>query len=127
MSALELRVLEERYAVCRLAADDPVPRGLLEGRFASVTRTPDELSVVCAESRAPQAGRREIGFRCLEVVGPLDFSLTGILASLTTPLAAAGIGVFVISTFATDYLLVREPDLATTTTALARAGHRVLD
>jgi hypothetical protein len=123
--AVELRVLEGRYAVCRLAPDDPVPAGLLEGRFGSVTRTGAELSIVCAESRAPRGPRRETGFRCLEVVGPLDFSLTGILSSLTSPLAAAGVAIFVLSTFDTDYVFVRESQLAAAIRALTGAGHRI--
>lgn len=88
---------------------------MLEGPFASVTRTADELSVIVEASRVPQGVRAEGPFATFMVEGPLDFALTGILARITAPLAAADVPVFVASTFDTDYVLVRDihADLAT--------------
>lgn len=93
------------------------------GSFTSVTRTPEELSVVCSQDAVPEAVTAERGWRCLVVAGPLDFALTGIAASLAAPLADAGISVFFVATFDTDYLLVKEDRLADATAALERAGH----
>ena len=117
----ELRVLPGRYAICRLAADGAVPVS-----FFSATRTPDELSIVCLEAQAPEGAKAENGWRALQVIGPLEFSLTGILAAIAAPLAAAGISIFAISTFDTDYVLVKEENLTKSVEALTAAGHRVL-
>ncbi len=122
---LKLFVLPESCAVCRLAADSPVPPWADCGGFASITRTAEELSIVCDVARVPAGVRREGGWRCLKVEGPLDFAMVGVLASLVAPLADAGVSVFAISTFDTDYLFVREGDLVAATAALRRAGHQV--
>jgi uncharacterized protein len=120
-----LILLEERLAVCRLEPDAPVP-AWARGGFVSVTRTPEELSIVCAESALPEdAPRAELGWRVLQVAGPLDFELTGILSSISQPLAEADVPLFALSTYDTDYVLVREPDLERAVEALEGAGHTV--
>ena len=131
---LELRVLPGVFAVCRLAPDADVP-GLLRHTtasppvpadgFLSVTRTQDEVSVVCAEDAVPAGAEVQRGWRGLQVVGPLDFALTGIAAALTAPLADAGVSVLPIATYDTDYLFVREEALAAAVEALEGAGHTV--
>jgi hypothetical protein len=106
----ELVLLPEALAVCRLDPDAPIPAWALEGALVSVTRTPQELSIVCSEAQLPAGGsgiRVERGFRAFQVVGPLDFALTGLLSALLAPLARAAIPVFVLSTFDTDLILVR--------------------
>jgi hypothetical protein len=121
-----LRVLAERYAVCRLAAGATVDPSLFEREeLAVLARAPGELSLVCRESLRPPGAAAETGFRALGVVGPLDFSLVGVLAGLTGVLAQAGISVFAISTYDTDYLLVRETSLARALEALRTAGYAV--
>lgn len=121
--ALVLDVLPVRLAVCRLPADAQVPVWAQQGRgFVSITRTEEELSIVCAAEGVPAGFRQEGPFRALKVRGPLDFSLTGIMARLTRPLADATIAVFVLSTFDTDYLLVRESSLRAAAAALRQAG-----
>lgn len=125
--ALSLQVLDGTYAVCRLPADSAVPKWAEGGRLASVTRTPDELSIVCSDETLPPEVKAERGWRALSVQGPLDFNLAGVLAGLTTPLANAGISVFSISTYDTDYLLVRATDLERTVRVLEAAGHRVVE
>ena len=122
-----LTVHSARFAICRLAPEAALPAWVAgaEG-FTSVTRTVAELSIVCPEERVPDGIRREDGWRLLEVHGPLDFALTGILASLTTTLAEAGVSIFALSTFDTDYLLVREMALSAAVAALCAAGHRVI-
>jgi uncharacterized protein len=121
---LDLRLLPEKLAVCRLDAGDESPLRARSGLF-SVTRTADELSVVCPEEDAPAGAEVSRGWRALEVQGPLDHTATGILASIATPLADAGVPLFPLATFDTDYVLVREPDLDSAIDALTAAGHRV--
>ena len=129
MSAL--RLLPGRFAVCRLAADEAIPGWIpgwaTGGPFSSVTRTAGELSIVCVEGLAPEGTKCECGWRSFQVAGPLDFSLTGILAAIATPLAGAGVSIFAISTFDTDYVLVKEENLAKAVEALGAAGHKVTD
>lgn len=122
---MRLSVHPERYAVVRLDPDDDVPAWAEVGAVSSVTRTASELSIVCVEAAVPTEASAERGWRMLEVAGPLAFTLTGVLSSLTVPLAAAEIPLFAISTFETDYLLVREPNLARAAAALRDAGHAV--
>jgi len=117
-------VLPDRFAVYQLAAADPVPPWA-GGAFVSVTRTVDELSVVCAEGLAPAGTACQPGWRFFQVEGPLDFSLTGILAPIASPLAAAGVSIFALSTFDTDYVMVQDAGLAKAIDALRAEGHRV--
>ncbi len=113
------------YCVCRLEpGGDPGPRP--EGAdLYSVTWTAEEISVVCTTDLAPEGGQIEGPFAALRVAGTLDFSITGVLSGLTTSLAAGGVSVFAISTYDTDYLLVREKDLERATAVLVAAGHSV--
>jgi len=97
----------------------------MSGSFVTVTRTADELSVVCAEDAVPAGVRTQGGWRCLRVAGTLDFALVGVLAALLGPLAEAGVPVFCVSTFDTDYLLLQDADLPRAAAALTAAGHRV--
>jgi hypothetical protein len=122
---LPLRLLPERFAVCRLEPGRAIPEPSRQASFFSVTCTPEELSIVCREADAPPGARQQTGFRAFRVEGPLDFSLVGVLESLLTPLAAAEIPVFAVSTYDTDYVLVREGDLEKARLALAGAGHDV--
>jgi hypothetical protein len=122
-----LKVLGGRYAVCRLAPDAPPPGWVFhaEARIYSVTRTPEEMSVVCAEDDVPPSvDRCERGWRLLLLAGPIPFETTGVLAALVGPLASAGISVFALSTYDTDALLVREHQLERALEVLART-HRV--
>jgi len=122
---LDLTLLPERLAVCHLEPNEDVPRWAFRSPMSSVTRTDRELSIVCPEAAVPPGIRAERGFRVLEVSGPLDFALTGILASLLDPLAEAGVSVFAISTHDTDYVLVRDESVPRALEALRRAGHRI--
>ena len=126
MRTLSLTLLPDRLAVCRLDPGSALPEAP-EGRcnLWSVTRTAEEISVVLPEEEARPGWRVEPGWRVFQVAGPLEFGLTGVVASLTRPLADAGVPVFVLSTFDTDYLLVKEPDLDRAREALAGAGHQL--
>jgi hypothetical protein len=123
--SLALTLVPGRLAVCRLDPDAMLPTWA-GGAVTSLTRTREELSVVCSEDAVPDDVRAERGFRCLSVAGPIDFALTGVLAALAGPLAAAGISILVLSTFDTDLLLVRDALLAQAAEALRIAGHRVI-
>jgi uncharacterized protein len=122
---LVLRALPGELAIARLPADAPAPAWAGTGALSSVTRTARELSVVCAAEAVPAAVRCERGWRALAVDGPLDFALTGVLAALAAPLAAAEVPLLALSSFDTDHVLVRAGDLARAAQALRRAGHDV--
>lgn len=117
---LTLAVMPVSLAVVRLNAVSNVPLWAMEGSdFFSMTKTQDELSVVCAEDKVPQGVKVEKGWRCLKVEGPLDFGLTGILSSLAQPLAEAKISIFAISTYDTDYIMIKKENLQKAVAILA--------
>jgi hypothetical protein len=125
LHCLDLFPLDDRLAVCRLDRGNDVPPWATRGGFCSITLTPDELSVVCPESAVPEGVRAEKGWRALRVAGAIDFSMVGVLASLTTPMAEAGVPLFALSTFDTDYLLIKEHHLGRAIEALTACGHVV--
>ncbi len=118
-------LLTGHMSICRLDATSPVPDWAIEGNFFSVTRTGDELSVVCPEEVVPNDVRSEGGWRALKLDGPFEFSEVGVLASVAAPLAEARVGIFVVSTFDTDYVLVKEEQLQPAVAALRGRGHEV--
>ena len=123
--ALVLSLLPKPFAICRLAAEAPLPQWATGGQFFSITRTSEELSVVVEADLVPGTLRAETGWRAMKVHGPLDLSAVGILASLVGPLAKAQISVFTISTFDTDYLFTKVVQLQTALKALREAGYTV--
>ncbi|MCP2169587.1 ACT domain-containing protein [Goodfellowiella coeruleoviolacea] len=129
MKQLTIDVEPDDYTVARLDRAVPVdalPLDLPKPAFVSVTRTAEgELSLVCPTEFAPAAAVAEPGWRLLSVRGPLEFTLTGIMAALAGALAAAGVALFAVSTFDTDHLLVKQHDLESAVRALRAAGHRV--
>ena len=126
MTPLRLAVLDGEYSVWRLEADAPVPE-VTAGGLLSVTRTDDELSIVSPSAETPNGVNVESGWRCLQVEGPLPFELTGVLAALSAPLAEAGVPIFVVSTYDTDFLLVKAVDLDRACEVLRDEGHAVSD
>ena len=122
---LTLTVFPERYAVSRLDAKADAPPWSADGPFVSISRTPDELSIVCLEASVPAGIPCEPGWRVLKCEGPLDSALTGIMASIADPLADANIPIFPIATHDTDYILVKESHLETAIRALTGYGHAV--
>jgi hypothetical protein len=123
---LSLVLLPGVLAICRLGPAEGVPAWADSGGFCSVTRTAEELSIVCPQEDVPDGIRCVRGWRCLRVAGTLDFSLVGVMAGLVAPLAVAGVSVFPVCTFDTDHLLVREADLARAVDALRASGHTVV-
>ena len=122
---MTLDLLAGDYAICRLNADAALPTSVASAAFWSVTRTADELSLVCEAGDAPAGSAAERGYRGLKVRGPLSFSQVGVIASLSSVLAAASLSIFVVSTYDTDYLFVRGVDLDRAIEALRQAGHTV--
>lgn len=123
---LTLVLSQDSLAVCRLAADAAVPPWAFASDFVSITRSREELSIVCLDSAVPTGVPSEHPWRRLSVRGPLEFSLVGVLASITAPLARAGISLFVVSTFETDHVLVKQSDLEQACAVLRKAGHTII-
>ena len=119
---LDLRFLADPYAVCWLEATAPIPAWVEGEGFLSILRAEDDLTVACRQSRVPPEVRAERDWCCPRLSGPFVSGLTGILAA---PLAQAGEGIFAVSTYSTDYLLVKTHHLAWALAALGQAGHRV--
>ena len=124
---LRIRVRPETLAVVRLPPESPLPPWATQGELWSIVRSADELSIVCGDGQVPEASAPvERPWRALQLEGPIPFGLTGILASILTPLAAAAIPIFAFSTYDTDYVMVKAPDLPASLAALSRAGHVIL-
>lgn len=125
MPALKLELVTGGFAVCRLPPGEPVPAWADSGIFSSVTRTMDELSIICPAAQVPAGVKHEPGWRLLKFVGPFAFTETGILASVLAPLAAAQIGILATATFDTDYLFIKADQLDAAICTLENAGHAV--
>jgi hypothetical protein len=124
--AYPLAVWPGQWAICRLSADADVPAWALKpGHLVSITRTAAELSVVAPAATVPGDVLAERDFRVIEVVGPVPFSVVGLMAAITRPLAAAGVSVFTLATYDTDYVLVREVSLEAAVRALSEAGFQI--
>ncbi len=125
MVKVELEPLTGSFSVCRLPAGAEPPAVPLEASLFALVVTSDEVSVVCPSGSEPAAAKVEGGWSAFRVAGTLDFGLVGILSALTAPLAQAGISVFAVSTYDTDYLLVKTSQVAAARDALVAAGHRI--
>ncbi len=125
MLTLTLTILPQKYAVCRLDPNGPIPYwALLGDDFVSLTRTRSELSVACLQENVPEDIRAERGWRCAKVEGSFDLSLPGVHVSLAIPLAQADISILAIATYETDHLLIKEEDLERAVQVLEDAGHQ---
>lgn len=120
-----ISVLKDAYKVCRLNAFEGVPEWALETPLSSVTRTAEELSIVCPEKVAPEELKSEQEWKCLKIHGPLGFDEVGIISNLTKVLADVDISVFVLSTFETDYIMVKRLNIEKAAKALAEKGHEI--
>ncbi len=120
-SNLKLAVLDGEYAVHRFTSESDIPA--LTGNFLSITRTDDELSLVCDAEIPLESEKSEHGWACIKVLGPLDFGLTGILARIASVLAEADISIFATSTYDTDYVLVKKDKLSAAQDALLAASY----
>ena len=124
---LVLELLPDTLAICRLAPGSPLPKWATPGNhFLTLSWTDEELSITTLQRLVPPEVKCERDYRALRVRGPLAMNLVGILASIADPLAEAKISIFAISTFDTDYVLVKARDLEAAIGALERAGHEVV-
>ena len=123
---LPLELLPDTLAICRFDAAAPIP-GWADGSrgFVTISRTGEELSITALQHLVPSGTKCERDYRALRVRGPLPLDLIGILAAIADPLADAGLSIFAISTFDTDYVLVKSRDLPAAVAALESAGHQV--
>lgn len=122
---MNLVILETLFSVVKLPSTEEIPSWAGKGEFFSITRTNEELSIVCPTSNVPCSNLKDVehDWKCIKVEGVLDFSLTGILSSLANPLAKNNISIFAISTFNTDYLLIKVHSVEKTKSVLENAGH----
>ncbi len=122
---LKFRRLREAYAILRLEPDAPIPEWAARGEFNSISRTADELSIVCPGSHIPPSIRVPLRWMCLKLEGPFPFSLTGILLSFIQPLSDNAIPIFAVSTYDTDYVLIQEEFAEKALSTLQQAGHEL--
>lgn len=111
MDKLKLKLLKDMYGVCRLNNNSKIPEWGAKGEFSSITRTEDELSIVCLQNNIPEGIQCEKSWEVFKIEGPLDFSLIGILSAISSLMAEKGISIFAISTYDTDYILIKDKDL----------------
>lgn len=123
MAKITMKLLAGSYAISCLAPTDPLPSWADGPGFVSISRNDDELSVVCLEERVPPETKSAGGWACFKFIGPFAFDETGILLSVVAPLSNGGIGIFAVSTFDTDYLLVKKQHLEQVQALLRDAGH----
>ncbi len=124
---MTLEPIAQLMAVCRLSPDQKIPDWALRSKFLSITKTDDELSIVCDNDIVPPGLTAERGWRALTVTGPLDFTLTGVLHSILTPLAEAKISIFAISTYDTDFVLIKNELFDIAIQHLRKSGHEIID
>ena len=125
-ACVKLKILDGTYAVARLGASDAIPSWADGAGFVSISRTDDELSIVCRQERVPHDVRKDGDWSCFKLVGPFAFDETGIVLSVIAPLSTNAVGIFVVSTFDGDHLLVKSADLDKASDLLAAAGHMLV-
>ena len=124
---LTMKLLKEKYGVCRLDKAELIPQWVTVSDFFSVTKTSDELSIVCNENNIPSGIKCEKNWRVLKIEGPLDFSLIGIIASISSILEQKSISIFAVSTYDTDYILVKDKNIDNAIAALINENYEVIN
>ncbi|PKM49767.1 MAG: ACT domain-containing protein [Firmicutes bacterium HGW-Firmicutes-7] len=122
---LSLVILSERFCIIRFNSSDEVPNWKNRSSWYSITKTLDELSIVCEEAVVPAEVKGDFGWRCIKVLGPLEFGQVGILAGLSKVLAEKHISIFVVSTYDTDYILLKEASLNPAIEVLRMNGYNI--
>ncbi len=123
---LSLKLLKDSFAVCRLNKNEQIPDWALSNSFYSIVKTEDELSIVCLENSVPNNVKQERDWRVLKIEGPLDFSLIGILSKISSILAKEKISIFAISTYDTDYILVKNAEIENAIKALSNEEYNII-
>ncbi|CAF0758390.1 unnamed protein product [Rotaria sordida] len=125
-TTLTLNVLKENFIICRLPSSSSVPSWAFNGPFCSITKTNDELSIITIDNdQLPKDIQCERNWKCFKFLGPFSFDMTGVLTSILNPLAKADIGILAISTFDTDYVMVKDKHLDMAIDVLKQNGHKV--
>jgi hypothetical protein len=122
---ITLTLLEQTFTLHRLKSDVEIPALALHSPFFAIMRTDDETSLVLPDSVEIENDKSEAGWACFKVEGPLEFSLVGVLAGITSVLAEAKVPIFALSTFDTDYILVKREQVQAAKVALTTAGYKV--
>lgn len=122
---LSLIQMAGEFAICQLDAGADLPGWAAKGQFYSITRTPSELSILCLREQVPQGIPCETSWHALQIAGPFEFDAIGVLASITSPLASAGISLLTVSTFDTDYIFIQEEHYPQALQVLRAAGHDI--
>ena len=125
--SLKLELMKGQYGICRLDTKDTIPTWCQKGEFYSITKTADELSIVCLEDYIPNEIQAEKEWRIFKILGPLDFSLVGILSKISTLLAESKMSIFALSTYDTDYILVKQSTTLEAINQLRQAGYHVIE
>jgi len=123
---LKFRLLPGVFAISRLPPDSAAPDWAGRSTFTCITRTADELSIVCPLEHVPAEHNQGARWCCFQLAGPFAFSQVGILASFIGPLAASDIPIFAISTYDTDYVLIIEESIGAALECLKAAGHQLI-
>ena len=123
---LTLKLLKDIYGVCRLNKDESIPSWAFDGEFSSITKTDDELSIVCLKDNIPKDTKCELDWKILKILGPLDFSLIGILSKISTLMAENNISIFAVSTYDTDYIMIKENDLKQAVSILENNSYKII-
>jgi hypothetical protein len=125
---MQLTVLKDTYAICKLDHELPIPAWVHASHgFSSITYTQDELSIICEQQHIPAEIQQEKDWRILKIIGPLDFSLVGVISKITGILANAGISLFTVSTYETDFILVKQGVLDKAIHSLTDAGLEIIN
>ena len=122
---LHLSLLKDKYAICSLPATAPIPDWALKESLISITRTGDELTIVCPQDLIPSQCQCDLNWRCFRIDGAFDLNQTGVISSISSPLALNQISIYVISTYNTDYFLVKEKNVEQTISVLTSSGHSI--
>ena len=122
MTSLKFTILDENLTLHRLLPSESIPEEIFTSSFYSITKTSDELSIVCPEKISIKNSKKEMHWSCIKLIGPLPFEMTGVLAKISSCLAEAEISIFAISSYDTDYVLVKKSKLEKAVNSLSNAG-----
>ena len=122
---LKLSLLEDFFGICVFENNAPIPDWVVAASFCSITRTEKELTVVCPQNIIPADIEHERDWRCFRIDGSFDLNQIGVISSLAAPLAQAGISIFVVSSYDTDYILVKEEKVEQAIAVLSGDGHSI--
>ena len=123
---LQLSLLKDKYGICTLPNTAPIPDWALTQSLASITRTEKELTIVCRREIIPSQYQSDLTWCCFKIDGSFDLNQIGVISSISSPLADAGISIYVISTYDTDYFLIQEHNLERTISVLSDIGHNII-